>query len=500
MARTWSAQQLAVFEWFGSGSGNLVVRALAGTGKTTTILEAIGRAPEARILFAAFNKRIVEEVTLPNAQGVVKLTCPRAEAKTLHAVGFACIRRRLGNVRMAERGEREDRLVEMVCGPQDPQEIRRMVGKLMTKAREIAPLATQPGSLRDLAEDFDCIPDEEWKADGFDYEYVEARALEAMQKAAGLRSGEAMDFADMIFLPVRNGWMPKLYDMVVVDEGQDMTVAQLLLALGVCGGRFCIVGDNHQAIYGFRGADSESLDRLKAELKASELGLTVTYRCGKRIVEAAQQYVPHYTAAPEAPDGEISSMPFEKMVEAAEPGNFILSRANAPLAKVAMACIRANKRVRIQGKDIGAGLKALVKKLASGRAQNSIPELLAKLARWQERECERLYKADKPERCEAIIDKAETVRCLCEGVAGVRELEVRLDNLFADSGAVAIVCSSVHKAKGLEAKKVFILRDTLNPKPPKGVAITPKRAKEEANICYVAITRAIEHLVWVAGK
>jgi len=73
MDRVWSAQQEAIFGWFGSAGGNLVVRARAGTGKTTTILEGIGRAPEGKILLCAFNKRIAEElqtkVRNPAAEG-----------------------------------------------------------------------------------------------------------------------------------------------------------------------------------------------------------------------------------------------------------------------------------------------------------------------------------------------------------------------------------------------------------------------------------------------
>jgi hypothetical protein len=48
-----------------------------------------------------------------------------------------------------------------------------------------------------------------------------------MELAATVNKGDWMDFTDMIFLPVRNGWLVPMFDMVVVDEAQDMTVAQL---------------------------------------------------------------------------------------------------------------------------------------------------------------------------------------------------------------------------------------------------------------------------------
>lgn len=492
----WSPQQQAIFGWFSGGAGHLVVRARAGTGKTTTILEAIKHAPEQRILVAAFNKRIQEELAARNKN-------PNAEVKTLHGVGFACVRRYRERVQIARGNDREKKLVEAVCDNQTPDAIKKLIGKLMSKGREIAPLSTAPSDLVGLAETFECVPDESWIDAGFDVEYVASHALECMKAAADLKTGEEIDFADMIFLPVYNRWLHKMYDLGVCDEGQDMNAAQLLIFRGVCGGRMAIVGDDRQGIYAFRGADFGSLDRLKSELEAEELSLTVTRRCAKAIVRVAQQLVPDIRAFETAPEGLVSSLATaDKLVEVAGPGDFILSRSNAPLAQIAMAMIRANKPVMIQGRDIGAGLKALIKKLTTGRAANSIPELLAKLVRWEEREVARVMKADRPEQAESIRDKADTVRCLCDGVAGTRELEVRIDTLFADSTSkTAVVCSSIHKSKGLEAERVFILRKTLYPKPPDGSKLSEQRLRqrmlEEQNIHYVAVTRAISNLVWV---
>jgi superfamily I DNA/RNA helicase len=268
------------------------------------------------------------------------------------------------------------------------------------------------------------------------------------------------------------------YDMVVVDEAQDMSRAQLLIAKGVAdlarAARIVVVGDDRQSLYGFRGAASDALDNLKAELHADELGLNTTYRCPRLVVERASRIVPDYEAHATAQDGEVRWLPnVQAMAAETAPGDFVLSRKNAPLAQVAMAHIRANKRVRVAGKDLGAGLVSLAGKIAEGRG-----------------------------------------------------------------GSSYVTCSSVHKAKGLEAERVYVLVETLYPsmpcascghfhKPLRPLSQTPRfsqfevryagdhtcwrcgcpeqrqpegRMREEANIEYVALTRAKKTLVLVGGQ
>src|SRR5512137_30735 len=100
VAHKWSDQQENIFGWAKEGEGNLVVRARAGTGKTTTIIEAINYAPEQSILLAAFNKKIAEELK-------TKLKNPKAEAKTLHSVGCGFVYRNWQGAQLDnDRGER----------------------------------------------------------------------------------------------------------------------------------------------------------------------------------------------------------------------------------------------------------------------------------------------------------------------------------------------------------------------------------------------------------
>jgi DNA helicase-2/ATP-dependent DNA helicase PcrA len=505
--RTWSQEQNDIFAWFAKQDccnilegpvfvdmhGHLEVIARAGTGKTTTIIEGVKRAPEQDVLVCAFSKIIADELTLRIAgrKGAV--------AKTLHSVGFACIRAYRDRLRLnpnANELPRADGLALRVCGKTAPDEIVRMVSKLLTKGREIAPHANKLGDLTSIAITFECEPDEAWENAGFGMVYVETKALEAMELAADVKSGDLIDFSDMIFLPVRNAWLTKQYDLVVVDEAQDMTNAQLEVALGVLrkGGRVCIVGDDRQAIFGFRGADSGSLARLADELSASILKLATTYRCGKSIVGVAQGYVPDFKADENNTDGEVLAILMNQLVPMAGPGDFILSRTNAPLVATAMKLLRSGKRARVAGRDIGKGLVSLVRKL-KGR---SVPDLLAKIERWSNREIARhdaiLAQATNGRRTaiqakiEAISDQALMLTELADGAKSVDEVTARVESLFASDGAVAgtVTCSSVHRSKGLEANRVFILRDTLR-----------SGNNEEENIAYVAITRAKQSLVWV---
>jgi superfamily I DNA/RNA helicase len=487
--RIWSAQQIAIFNWFENPAvsingvpEHLVAIARAGTGKTTTIVEGVLRAPEKNIVVCAFNVKIAAELQTRVASN------PNVTAKTIHSLGFAAVsmyrKNLIVDVKLPYAKKRAHTLSVAVCGATAPDTILSLVSKLHTLGREIKPHATTFGELTELQQSFECEPDEQWIAAGFDAAYVERKALAAMELASQVQSGGVIDYSDMIFLPVRNGWLHKTYDLVVGDEAQDWTVAQLEILQGICRGRMCLVGDDRQAIYGFRGADSDSLNRLRVELDARVLGLNTTYRCGRNIVAEAQNFVPDFECGAQH-DGSIETLAAEKLVETATAGDFILSRVNAPLVSVAMKLLRNGKRTRIAGREIGKGLINQVKKFNA----KSIPQLLSKIAAWENKEVVRMRSAKREDRIETIHDQAEMMVNLTDGANNVNEVIERLESLFTDNGLGdkgMITCSSVHRSKGLEADRVFILASTLR-----------RDSIEEENICYVAITRAKHTLVYV---
>lgn len=532
MSRVWSDQQNRIFEWFATGRGNLCVRARAGTGKTTTIIEATARAPEQAQLVAAFNRRIAQEL-----ERKIRDVGGRAEAKTLHGIGYSVV------TRYWERAQLDPRrgydLAKRAAGDQAPDEMIKKAQKLAGIAKGcLAPMMRDMprldgfdneervtehlgarGELLDalegLAIQFDLEPDPEWQKDGWTTVKLCGIVAQAMELARHRPEGDTpptLDYDDMIYLPVANGWARPRYDLVVIDEAQDMNATQLALAMAVVTpqGRVAVVGDDRQAIYGFRGADSSALDRLKLELGATELGLTTTYRCGRAIVALAKKLVPDFEAGPDNPPGEVVEIDAKEMLDLARAGDFILSRKNAPLAAYCLKLIRAGKAARIEGKDVAAGLKAIVRRWKPRNLQ----ALVDNIERWRDREIEKLTpKAGRPEadeRISVIRDQAEILLALCDGLANPMELMTRLDTMFGDSEEdrrPMIVCSSIHRSKGLEAERVFILQNTLYPQTKVFIArdkMNPVEAAsrahaitEEANLEYVAYTRAKNTLFMV---
>lgn len=500
-----------IFDYFREGDGHARIEAFAGTGKSTTILRGIEYAPEDNIWLCTFAKRNQEELA-------ERLTNSKATAQTIHSAGYQAIRQHgWGYIKTCKPGYlREEDISTRVTGGM-PFGAKRLVGNLFSRARELAPLATDIKPLIDLAVDFDLLPP---PGDKLTVEAVARATLNAMELAAAekpLQTG--IDYPDMLFLPLRNGWLVPQFDLVVIDEYQDVTTTQLLFikSLTKPHGRIVLVGDKHQAIYGFRGAGGGEVQTLISSLRATEYPLPKTYRCPKRVVRVAEPYAPGYQVDDSAPEGMVDELGIEKLVETAEPGDFILSRTNAPLMPVALALLRADKPATIRGRDIAKGLMNLVKRVATGHARESIPAFLDKLVAWHDRETVRLLALKRPDQLTVIDDKKETLAMLARDSQSVDHLLRRLETLFTDEDREGVVLSTVHKAKGLEADRVFLLRNTfMRPAPCvcghhhvgggcrrcgcANFMIDDDQRQEERNIFYVGVTRARKHLTMVVSR
>jgi len=305
-----------------------------------------------------------------------------------------------------------------------------------------------------------------------------------------------IDFNDQIWLPIVNNLPVPKVDLVLGDEAQDWNHCQQAVIYKMKQ-RLLMCGDIHQAIYGFAGADVDSIPRMTELLNYTERGvtevpLTVTRRCGKAIVEEAQKLVPAFEAHESNHDGSISVMNDEKAKELMEDDDLVLCRTNAPLIATAFALIRAGRKANIQGRDIGLGLQRIIKN-SRKKGVNDFLEWLDEHER-TERERILIRKIPSEEALVALSDKCECLRIFCEGALTLEEVNKNINNLFRDKPGTGVLLSSVHRAKGLEADRVFILQPELMPHP---MAKTTWAIGQEYNLKYVAITRAIKELVWI---
>jgi superfamily I DNA/RNA helicase len=295
----------------------------------------------------------------------------------------------------------------------------------------------------------------------------------------------------LLYLAVKDGISLPKFDLILVDEFQDTNSIQIAVLRKIMkpNSRVFAVGDPAQSIYGFRGAESGIMERFVEEFQATELPLTVSYRCPKSVVKHAQKWVSHIEHHEDAADGKVV-MVEEWDYSMFQPADLVVSRTTAPVIGLAFKLLRNHIPARIMGRDIGAGLKSLIKRMNA----KGIDALEEKIVAWREREVEKAIAKRQEAQAEAIHDKASAIlflaRSLLETDRTVPALVNLIDTLFADK-ANAVTLSTIHKAKGMEADRVFWLNSS---KCPAKWARQEWQQEQERNLCYVATTRAKKEL------
>ena len=478
--------------------GNLAVRARAGTGKTSTIEEAVKRM-HGRILVLAFNKDIQQELAkrLPTSVDVF----------TTHSLGLRALRRAEPHCRID--GDRLRNLLKERFPAADQAPWRVAISRIVSRAK--ATLAQTPEALDALVDETgtcleDLVPRERRSREGLSEEQaaeLRARLVERCGEVllACAEDRSVCDFDDMLWLPVVHGLPTSSWDWVVVDEAQDLSRVQQELIASCLGptSRLLVVGDDRQAIYRFRGADARAFDSLAERFGCRVLPLSITYRCPTSVVAMAKRLVPDYEADSRAPDGEVVTLPALD-VRYLQPGDFVLSRKNAPLVRHAIRALAAGAPVAIAGRDLAKDLGTILSGVArrcGGDRERTIKTLVEHYERRVReakiRELDTAPLLDERECLLALLDAQETV-------AGAIDL---LDKLCQERPGNVVLFSSVHRAKGLERDRVFLLIGTFRANLDGQVQVFGKRrtdTAEEVNLLYVAATRAKKTLCIVSGE
>lgn len=492
-----SPQQQDFYNWVQNCYGSCVLEAVAGAGKTTTLVNGVSMM-EGFVFFGAFNKKIAEEIK----GKVAHLGLPKLTVNTMHAEGFKIWRRVAKEVKVDSNKCRNIVRdgVERMKGEGNIDDAEK-IAQFESQILKLVSLAKQSGcglTWTDRREWFNLI--EHFDVDCVDEEEFVVKAAIGVLKKSISMDREVVDFDDMIYAPLIHQCNPFKYDWVLIDEAQDTNATRRLLALSILkkGGRLIAVGDRHQAIYGFTGADANALDLIAREVNAVRLPLTVTYRCPKAVVKHAHRWVTHIQAHETAPEGVVTTLPMDKKLsEVAKPGDAILCRFNAPLLSLVYGFIAEGIPAKIEGREIGSGLKAL----ASRWKVRSFDAMVNKLEKFKEKEVLKYTEKEQPSKVQAVEDKVECLMVIIERCrkkadatgSVVDQVCAEIDGIFSDDvSAKFVVLSTIHKSKGREWPNVFWLQTG-----PSKWAKQQWEMEQENNLCYVATTRAQECLTLV---
>ncbi len=493
-----SPYQAAIYEWIEHGTGSAVVAAVAGSGKTTTLVHAAALARGRRI-FVAFNRSIVEELSRRLPADVT--------VSTLHSAGYRAIRQANPRTRYKVDQYKYRDIIDDVTAdrfgpvrPSDDDDVKEERRDLCRALSELADKARL--NLTDPA-DADAV----WSLAAHHSIAATPAAVETLPAVirAGNRAADRgiVDFTDMVYLPAAYSLPMDVYDWVFCDEAQDLNRAQLALIIAMMapGARAVAVGDVYQAIYGFAGADSESMARTIAALDAVQLPLHVCYRCPRTHLDLARAIVPHVEARPDAPDGEVLAIDEEQLPAAVGNGDLVLCRMTAPLISQCIRMIAARIPARVRGRDVAKQLTGIVRdmhKRTPLAAGEPFPMALsAALDSYRERErAKAARRRDAESAMQAAEDRIAGIVAVSDGYAcqSADALCEAITSLFSDDAA-SVWLSTVHRAKGLEARRVFLLRPDKMPLAWPGQQ--PWEQEQERNILYVALTRATETLTYV---
>ena len=457
------------------GSDSVLINALAGSGKTTTLVDAVGQLPQNKTLAIAFNTRIKKEMEKKLPNWVI--------CKTFNGLGHGA-----WSTYLRKRLLLEQRKMFQILKEEYPKDWERdLFGDLLQALGDAKLLGLVPHTLTNYpSKSFLSDTEESWEKILCEYSIDFTPDLLSILRACLVESIRqayqgVIDFNDQIYMPLCfSAAFPK-FDTILVDEAQDISPMNLRQLLACKASRALIFGDRHQSIYAFRGADPKAMDSLAEHFSAIELPLNTTFRCPRTVVKVCLWHVPSFRAHESCPEGEVKLLKSWGL-EDIPAGAAVLCRNNAPLLSLASKMLQQGIIPNVLGKGIGKGLLRILQKLPQ-----TIPPRRA-VSLWAEKELQKGTAGRKKK----IADQQDCLLALLDAspTASLADLSKTIMEIF-DNPAGMITLSTGHKAKGLEWNVVFHLDSHL---------IKAEKDTQEANLLYVINTRAKKKLTFVDSK
>jgi len=475
-----TAEQQAII----GSTGNIKINAVAGSGKTSTLVAyAKSRPARSRILYLAFNKTVKEEAI---RKFHVEHNLYNVSVETAHSLAFHHIVKRSNYTVRNEYKTHElaeildlrlpgDKHMEYVLA----RHINRFVAYFCNSDKEKVEELHYP----------DIVAEPE--AHAFAVQYLSVIVRQTRELLARMNRAE-IEITHDFYLKKFQLSKPNLpFDYILFDEGQDASPAMLHVFLQQNCTRV-IVGDTHQQIYGWRFAEN-ALEKTVFQT----FTLSRSFRFGTEIANLACAVLGWKKHFSESIEPEITGA--GKATQVATKA--VIARTNLGLLVKAIeqiTGIRKVQRIYFEGNinsyayaDDGASLYDVLN-LANGKKTQIRDKLVAQMKNLDE--------------LQTYIEKAGDVQ-LGMMVELVSEYGNEIPTLIKqlkdrhvpenERDKAEIVFSTVHRSKGLEYDSVQVVSDFVSEGKVKeragrsdGEDGNTKQWLEEINLLYVAITRA----------
>lgn len=498
-----SEEQKNIFNYAKNGINNVIIQAVAGAGKTTTLIECVKQLIEhnkkVKILLLAHNKSTRD--TLKERLGDY---IQNVKVFTLHGLAYRMymeyfgeapnidddkyinyINKNINNI-ASESYLELNHNKKMMYKSNLFELINKSRHNLKQSEREIYKMAVRKYQIKLVSDE--C--------------HLASKILKW-----GIENREIVDFQDLLYFPNEFGYFTKiqLSDIIMLDEAQDASLAQqdVVRRCFKRNTRLFAFGDKDQTINSWCGSDTEAFEHLKDSTvfnkPASEFPLTTNYRCGKKIIEHAKKFTKNDIKPKDnAHDGIIR---YNVSLSEIKEGDMVLCRNSAPLMELYRMGVNKGLKIYFKGEEYGKTLKESV----SCAYGDSIDEIIMSMKKrlisfWEfitiDSGLDFKETMFNP-KILSLYDTIKTMEFIPKSITNRNELNLFIDNMFKNEGNEGIQLSTIHRAKGLEADNVFIICPSLIPSK---LSQTDWEKEEEQHLLYVMCTRPKNSLNYITEK
>ncbi len=471
MPHTHTEEQVSILDAARTTTNNLMISALAGCGKTST-LEAVEKAvPRGPALYLVFNKK--------NATEAESRMLSTTTVRTFNSIGHRIWAQSQGKSLKLDADKTRNLFKDIATNA--PSEHREAIwsvysevvqGVALAKALGYIPEDTYPNAKRLLTQNafysaLDEVPDD------LAGDLIDAILTRSIKQAYdGL-----IDYNDQIYMPALFGGTYPRFPLVLVDEYQDLSPVNHALLQRLVKGRLIGVGDPNQNIYGFRGAKAQGMSEATQAYSCTSLPLATSFRCPSAIVSHVHWHVPSFRASKEG--GHVASLPRLPGLDIREHST-VICRNNAPILRLAFNLLGAGRSVSVAGGDIGPRIVNVMRKL--GADDLSGVGLMEAIDEWEQA---KLTKESK-----TASDMAACMRIFAEHGKSLNGAMTYAKHLFEQKGTTHLTTG--HKAKGLEWEDVYHL-DPWHVR-------RGHPSQQDRNLDYVISTRSFDKLTEIESE